>query len=83
MECISFIYKWKSRDLRRIVVSMLKSWVADNVKKINYVQSYLLKEWKNIEKNEEKILLIYSQDKNKLLDFLTKNFPQIEKININ
>lgn len=83
MECLVFVYKWKSRDLRRITVSILKSWVADNVKKINYVQSYLLKEWKNIEKNEEKFLLIYSQDKNKLLDFLTKNFPQIEKININ
>ena len=83
MECLSFIYKWKSRDLRRIIVSILKSWVVDNVKKVNYVQNYSLKEWKNIEKNEEKILLIYSQDKNKLLDFLTKNFPQIEKININ
>ena len=83
MESLSFIYKWKSRDLRRIIVSILKSWVADNVKKVNYVQNYSLKEWKNIEKNEEKILLIYSQDKNKLLDFLTKNFPQIEKININ
>lgn len=83
MECISFIYKWKSRDLRRIIVSILKSWVADNVKKVNYVQNYSLKEWKGIEKNEEKILLVYSQDKNKLLDFLTKNFPQIEKININ
>ena len=83
MESLSFIYKWKSRDLRRIIVSILKSWVADNVKKVNYVQNYSLKEWKGIEKNEEKILLVYTQDKNKLLDFLTKNFPQIEKININ
>lgn len=83
MECISFIYKWKSRDLRRIIVSILKSWVADNVKKVNYVQNYSLKEWKGIEKNEEKILLVYTQDKNKLLNFLTKNFPQIEKVNIN
>ena len=83
MEYLVFVYKWKSRDLRRIIVSILKSWAADNVKKINYVQNYLLKEWKNIEKNEEKILLIYTQDKNKLLDFLTKSFPQIEKININ
>lgn len=82
MESLSFIYKWKSRDLRRIIVSILKSWVADNVKKVNYVQNYSLKEWKGIEKNEEKILLVYTQDKNKLLDFLTKSFPQIEKINI-
>ena len=82
MESLSFIYKWKSRDLRRIIVSILKSWVADNVKKVNYVQNYSLKEWKGIEKNEEKILLVYTQDKNKLLNFLTKSFPQIEKINI-
>ena len=70
MESLSFIYKWKSRDLRRIIVSILKSWVADNVKKVNYVQNYSLKEWKGIEKNEEKILLVYTQDKNKLIYFM-------------
>lgn len=83
MDYLLFVYRWKSRDLRKIIVAILKSWVADNVKKINYVQNYLLKDWKNIEKNEEKILLIYTQDTEKLLDFLSKNFPQIEKINLN
>lgn len=82
MEYLVFVYKWKTRDLRRIIVSMLKLWVADNVKKINYIQNYTLKEWKNIEKNEEKILLIYTQNRDKLLEFLSKNFSQIEKIDI-
>ena len=83
MNYLMFVYKWKSRDLRKIIIAMLKSWMADNIKKINYVQNYLLKDWKNIEKNEEKILLVCTQDKDKLLDFLSKNFPQIEKFDIN
>ena len=83
MNYLMFVYKWKSRDLRKIIIAMLKSWMADNIKKINYVQNYLLKDWKNIEKNEEKILLVCTQDKDKLLGFLSKNFPQIEKIDIN
>jgi hypothetical protein len=83
MNYLMFVYNWKSRDLRKIVVAILKSWMADNVKKINYVQNYVLKDWKNIEKNEEKILLVYTQNKDKLLDFLSKNFPQIERFDIN
>ncbi len=83
MNYLMFVYNWKSRDLRKIVVAILKSWMADNVKKINYVQNYVLKDWKNIEKNEEKILLVYTQNKDKLVDFLSKNFPQIERFDIN
>lgn len=76
-----FTYKWTSRELRKIILTILKSWIADNIKKVNYVQDYTLTE-KNIEKSEEKIVLIHSEDQNKLLDFLTKNFPQIKKINV-
>lgn len=82
MGYLLFVYKWKSRDLRKIIVSILKSWVADNVKKINYVQDYSFENGK-IEKKEEKVLLICTQNQNKLLDFLSKNFSQIEKINLN
>ena len=77
-----FTYKWNSRELRKIIVAILKSWTAKNIKKLNYIQNYSLKE-KNIEKSEEKIILIYSENQDKLLEFLSKNFPQIEKININ
>lgn len=83
MNYLVFVYKWKSRDLRKIIVSMLKSWMVDDIKKINYVQNYVLKDWKNIEKNEEKLLLVYTQNEEKLLDFLSKNFSKIEKIGIN
>lgn len=77
-----FRYKWNPRELRKIIVTILKSWTANNIKRVNYVQNYSLKE-KNIEKSEEKILLINSENQDKLLEFLSKNFPQIEKININ
>ena len=77
-----FTYKWNSRELRKIIVAILKSWTAKNIKRVNYVQNYSSKE-KNIEKSEEKIILIYSENQDKLLEFLSKNFPQIEKINVN
>lgn len=78
---LSYIYRGKSRELRKIIIAILKSWMAEKIKKINYVQSYSLENQKTT-KTEEKILLIYTQDENKLLDFLSKNFPQIEKIDI-
>ena len=83
MDYLAFVYAWSSRDLRKIIVILLKSWLVDGVKKINYVHSYLLKNGKNVEKNEEKILLINTQDENKLNEFLLKNFPQIKRIGLN
>jgi hypothetical protein len=81
MNYMMFVYKWTARELRKIILATLKSWVADEIKRFNYVQSYSVKE-KNIEKTEEKILLIHTKEEDKLLDFLS-NFQQIEKININ
>jgi hypothetical protein len=78
---MTFVYRWTSRELRKIILAILKSWVADEIKRFNYIQSYSFKE-KGIEKTEEKILLIHTNEQDKLLDFLSK-FPQIEKININ
>jgi hypothetical protein len=57
--------------------------LVDSVKKINYVHNYLLKNGKNVEKSEEKILLINTQDENKLNEFVLKNFPQIKRIGLN
>jgi len=82
MSYFSFVYRWSSRDLRKVIMAILKSWLADNVKRINYAQNYILKDSKTIQKNEEKILLISANDEKKLNDFLSKNFSQIEKIDI-
>lgn len=79
---MAFTYGWKSRDLRKIIISILKSGVAESIKKINYVQNYSLKD-NNIEKKEEKMLLISTENEIKLIEFLSKNFPQIERIYVN
>ncbi len=76
-----FVYRWTARELKKIILAILKSWVADEIKRFNYVQNYSFKE-KNIKKSEEKILLINTKEPDKLLDFLPK-FTQIERININ
>jgi hypothetical protein len=66
--------------LRKIIVAILKSGLANNVKKINYVQNYSIKDNK-IEKAEEKIILMQSDNQDKLIDFLSKNFSnKVEKI---
>ena len=79
MDYLIFNYKWNSRELKKIILAILKSWNADNIKRVNYVHDYSIKIDK-IEKNEEKILLIHSKNQNKLIDFLSKNFPQIKKL---
>jgi hypothetical protein len=66
--------------LRKIIVAILKSGLANNVKRFNYVQNYSIKDNK-IEKAEEKILLMQSDNQDKLIDFLSKNFSnKVEKI---
>lgn len=82
MNYITFVYKWNSRELRKIILAILKSWMADNIKRLNYVQSYSPQE-KWVRKVEEKLLLIHTENMDNLQKFLSKNFPQIEKIAIN
>ena len=65
-----------------MIVVILKSGIANNIQKINYVQSFLLKE-KKVEKQESKILLIETEDEEKMLAFISKNFPQMERIHLN
>lgn len=83
MDYLLFVYKWSSRELRKIIVAILKSWVANDVKKINYVQNYTMKDEKTIVKNEEKLLLINSWDEGRLNEFLLKKFSQLERVKIN
>ena len=82
MNHITYIYRWWSRELRKIINAILKSWLAQEIQKVNYVQSFCLND-KNVEKSEIKILLISADNKEKLSAFLSKNFPQIEELNIN
>lgn len=82
MNFLTFVYRWSSRELRKIILSLIKSWIADDIKRINYIQNYSMDD-KSVKKDEEKLILINAKDYDKLMDFLSKNFPQIERINLN
>ncbi len=82
MNFLTFVYRWNSRDLKKIILSLIKSWIADNIKRINYIQNYSMDD-KSVKKDEEKLILINAKDYDKLMEFLSKNFPQIERINLN
>ena len=79
MKCLLFSYNGKSRELRKIIISLLKSWCAFRIQKFNYVQDFILKEG-IIEKNEIKYIIAYTEDEPKLLTFLSKNFPQVDRV---
>ena len=82
MNFLTFVYRGNSRDLRKIILSLIKSWIADDIKRINYIQNYSMDD-KSVKKDEEKLILINAKDYDKLMDFLSKNFPQIERIKLN
>ena len=82
MSCLLFSHTGGSRELRKIIISLLKSGCASRVQKINYVQDFWIKE-NAIEKSEIKYVIIYTDDESKLLNFLSKNFPQMEMMKLN
>ena len=77
----SFLYRGNARDLRKIIIAILRSGTANQIYRINYGQVFKLKE-KDIKKSEIKLLIMTADDEERLIDFLSKNFPQIERLNI-
>lgn len=83
MSCIIFSYDWTSRDLKKTIISLLKSANATNIKKFNYVHDFSLDvEWK-VKKKETKLVMIESNNEKRLLLFLEKNFPSLKRVKLN
>lgn len=78
MNILKFAYHWDSRNLKKFITWILKSWAAQKIQKFNYCQDFRL-EWKNIKKSEIKILLIYTDNEDKLFQ-ATSKFSEIEKL---
>lgn len=81
MDYNMYSYTWTARELKRVIVSLLKSGSAKNVQKLNYVQDFVLDEWWKVIKTEGKLVMICTNDESKLLKFLEKN-PQLKKITL-
>ena len=67
------------RELRKVIVSLLKSKVVTKVLKWNYVQEYSLKENK-IQKNQKKILFVETDQKEKCLEMIKKQIEEVEEL---
>lgn len=78
MEYLVFVYDWNGRDLRKIFIALLKSWLVDDIKRINYVKSFSLN-GNQIEKKDQKFVIIATKDEDKLMKFVWR-FPQMYKI---
>ena len=60
------------------MTGLLKSQLATEIKRMNYLQSYTLIDNK-IQKTEEKLLFIQTTQPDKVLAFLSKNFPEAKE----
>ena len=59
------------RELKKLINIMLKKKIAYNIKRINYVKDYKLVD-NQIVKTEEKIVYIWTDNEEKLKEFLDK-----------
>lgn len=69
-------YPNDGRKLQRLIIALLKQWLAKCINRVNYVKSYYLREGK-LKREEEKIVLIKTTDdkKEKLIEFIKKQHP--------
>ena len=73
---VKCIYPINGRQLKRLIIAILKKKLAKCIQRVNYVKSYYI--WENeLKKTEEKILLIKTtQEKEKeLYAFIHKMHP--------
>ena len=68
-------YSGNNRQLRHLITRILKSGLCTEIKKMNYVSSFIVNDDKKIVKNEEKILIMIwvEEKKEKLLELLKDN----------
>ena len=78
MNICAFSYTWSWRDLKKIITGLLKSWNAIKIQKLNYGQMFYLKD-KDIVKENNKLILIHTTDKEKLTSF-TQKYPTLDEI---
>ncbi len=69
-------YRGDSRNLKKVITGILKSQCASKIHKLNYCQSFELRD-KNVQKSETKMLIVYSENKESLLKFVSK-IPELE-----
>jgi hypothetical protein len=66
------------RKLKNLILALLKSELASEVRKINYVKTYKLVDWK-IDKQESKLLLIvWNDNKQKIEALIKKQYSDLD-----
>ncbi|MDR2541784.1 MAG: hypothetical protein LBD11_08880 [Candidatus Peribacteria bacterium] len=70
------------RKLKKLITGVLKAKLALEIKRMNYLQSYTLVE-NTVEKKEEKLLWIKTDQVEKVSAFLQKSFPEAVILSLN
>ncbi len=73
---VQTMYPNKGKDLKKLIIWILKQGLAKSAQRVNYIKSYYVWEWK-IEKSEEKLLIFKTtaSKKDQLISFIKKMHP--------
>ena len=71
------VYPHTGRKLKQLITGLLKSWLVQEVQRVNYVKSYTLVENK-INSQEVKLveLMLKDEHKEKVEKMIAKNWPE-------
>lgn len=72
------IFPNDGRKLKNLIQALLRSKIVSRVERVNYAKSYFMLDWL-LKKEESKLLIIRlpEANKDKLIAFLKKQYPEI------
>lgn len=76
MYWIFFPSDW--RKLKNLMVALLKSGLASEVKRFNYIKSYKLVDWKLVKEEQKLLLIAWNDNKAKIESFIKKQYPGVQ-----
>ena len=69
------------RQVKNLITWILRSWRAQRIQRLNYVKEYICIH-NTVQKTEQKIVIIYHNDKDQLFNFINKKFVHIQRNHI-
>lgn len=76
LKIVTVVYPNDGRNLKRLIIGVLKQKLATCVQRINYMKSYTLHEWKIVKCEEKVVIMKTTSDRvEKLVNFVQKQHP--------
>lgn len=76
MKIVTVAYPNNGRQLKRLIISILKQNLATCVQRMNYMKSYYIWQWELVRREEKKVVMKTTADRlERLVQFIQKQHP--------